>query len=415
MTNAASPLGKLCKYAYDNTDYYRKLFDCNQVNPCEINLPDDLAKIPLLTQEVFQKEECEFLSAEYTKYPKIDDVLIKRPIGVQGRCLRIMWDKNLLQNASDNLFDFVAAHYGITAGMKTASFYTSQYRSNKILDISPSKTLRGEKNIFFSNINLTSERLLQCHADMLAFEPEVLIMPPGFACRLAVMIKDSNLPLPASLKYVELSGEYLSEECYEVVREVFKIDPVNVYSTRAAGPVAVECPEHKLHVLEDNVIVEVIKDGVSVLGEEGDIYVTVLNNPAMPLIRFETGDRGILSKDKCSCGSSSTVLQLTHARENDPVLLPNGEKIDSYVMKSIVEFTNEYMSNSIKQFQVRQIDIGAFEVKICLKPAYIHWGQAVKENFIANAEKTLLKGTNWSFDFTDGFDNKENKYFIGIK
>jgi len=240
-------------------------------------------------------------------------------------------------------------------------------------------------------------------------------MPPGVAMRLAAMIKDTNLPIPADLKYIELSGEYLSEECREFVSEVFKVPPVNVYSTRVAGPVAVECPEHKLHVLEDNVIVEIIKDGVSVLGEEGDIYVTVLNNLTMPLIRFETGDRGILSKEICTCGSSSPVLQLTHARENDLVLLSNGEKTDSYVMKNIVEFANEYMSNSIKQFQVRQIDIDNFEVKICLKPAYIHWGQAVKENFIANAGKTLLAGANWNFDFTDDFSEVNNKYFVGIK
>ena len=406
MSIGNEALNDLCRYAHKNTEHYRKLIQTEQT---------DLGEIPLLTQETFQREEGDFLSAEYTKYPKIDGVIIKRPIGAAGRCLKLMWDNHQLAAAMLSLAAARKNYYGIRPNMKTASFYTSQYRSNKILDVSPSKTLKNEQNILFSKVNLTKDRLQQCYEELLSFDPEILYLPPSIAGQLAELIKESSLPLPKSLRHIELSGELLGEDSREAVKEAFKIDLTNVYATGASGPIAVECREHDFHILQDNVIVEVIRDGVPVVGEEGDIYVTILKNRAMPLLRFETGDRGILMKGNCPCGNISPMLRLTHAREQDFILLPGGEKLNSYLIKNIIEFTNEYMSNSIRQFQVKQKDMGKFEMKLALKPAYIHWGQAVLDNFISNAGKTLLKDSEWEFDFTDDFAEDSNKYFIGVK
>ena len=87
-----------------------------------------------------------------------------------------------------------------------------------------------------------------------------------------------------------------------------------------------------MHVIENNVIVEVLKDGKPVLNEEGDIYITSLKNYAMPFIRYETGDRGILKTEhNCKCGNKSPVLVILSGRSSDFITLENGEKLNSYV------------------------------------------------------------------------------------
>jgi phenylacetate-CoA ligase len=58
-----------------------------------------------------------------------------------------------------------------------------------------------------------------------------------------------------------------------------------------------------MHVISENVIVEVVDEsGQAVIGKEGDILISDLNNRVMPFIRYRIGDRGRILASQCSCG-----------------------------------------------------------------------------------------------------------------
>lgn len=61
-------------------------------------------------------------------------------------------------------------------------------------------------------------------------------------------------------------------------------------------------------------------------GHMGRLVVTLLNNYATPLIRYETGDYGELSPP-CPCGRELPVLKRIVGRIRNLVVLPGGEKI----------------------------------------------------------------------------------------
>ena len=214
-----------------------------------------------------------------------------------------------------------------------------------------------------------------------------------------------------------MSGEYLFDNYKKQIEETFGVYTANQYGCNEANEIAYEFKCRNMHVIENNVIVEVLKDGKPVINEEGDIYVTSLKNFAMPFIRYQTGDRGILITDhNCSCKNKAPILKVNSGRSSDFLLLENGEKMNSYVLANIVEYTNENMSSAIKQFQIIQTDINKFNVNLVVKSSYSGWKNAISECFLDNIQEEELKNAEWNFIFSDEICPDKNtgkfKYFI---
>lgn len=89
------------------------------------------------------------------------------------------------------------------------------------------------------------------------------------------------------------------------------------YSTSETGPIGYQCRfqtggTHHIH--EDVMVVEVIDPdtGAAVAeGQEGEVIVSTLSDTGMPLLRYRVGDRGVLRRGRCECGSHALRLKLT--------------------------------------------------------------------------------------------------------
>ena len=69
--------------------------------------------------------------------------------------------------------------------------------------------------------------------------------------------------------------------------------------------VAYEAAENEGMVIDENIILEIVKPGTGKPlkdGEVGEVVVTVLNNYELPIIRFATGDLSAILEGKCSTG-----------------------------------------------------------------------------------------------------------------
>jgi phenylacetate-CoA ligase len=83
-----------------------------------------------------------------------------------------------------------------------------------------------------------------------------------------------------------------------------------------------------LHVNADSVLVEVLRDGrPAPPGAPGKIVVTDLSNFAMPLVRYQVGDVGVLSDRRCPCGRGLPLLESIEGREADYVITATGHLI----------------------------------------------------------------------------------------
>ncbi len=164
----------------------------------------------------------------------------------------------------------------------------------------------------------------------------------------------------------------------------YQCSVVNLYSTREVGRLASTCSEGNLHLYEENRIIEVIRDGKGVVpGESGQIVVTTLKPYATHMIRYNTEDIGMISTERCSCGSGLTILKELEGRSGEMLYLSNGKIISpNYCCRLLM--SPEFIG-AIKQFQVIQKDGLTLEIKIVKNSSF--------SNTHANNLTSLLKNS----------------------
>src|SRR5699024_9727277 len=113
----------------------------------------------------------------------------------------------------------------------------------------------------------------------------------------------------------------------------FNCPVVARYATEELGIIANQCLHtENYHVNEGSFIVEVLKKNSNNQvdpGEEGRIIVTDLYSNAMPLIRYDTGDLGVIKKG-CSCGYKGKILKTISGRKIQNVLDAKGQEISPF-------------------------------------------------------------------------------------
>jgi phenylacetate-CoA ligase len=111
--------------------------------------------------------------------------------------------------------------------------------------------------------------------------------------------------------------------------------------------------------------VEVVKNGKPApMGQEGEMVITNLHSDAAPLIRYASGDVGVLGAEKCSCGRKLPLLKSIHGRLVDFIMRPDGHMLSPYVVTCAVEDVP-----GVQQFQVVQKKPGEVIVRLVSPPS----------------------------------------------
>ncbi|WP_326543798.1 phenylacetate--CoA ligase family protein [Pseudorhodoferax sp.] len=89
------------------------------------------------------------------------------------------------------------------------------------------------------------------------------------------------------------------------------INAYQSYATADAGLIAYETPAREGLVLDEHILLEIVRPGTGDVlpdGEVGEVVVTVLN-PGYPLVRFGTGDLSAVLRGACPTGRSNTRIK----------------------------------------------------------------------------------------------------------
>lgn len=132
---------------------------------------------------------------------------------------------------------------------------------------------------------------------------------PGFLHTLLERAAELGTPT-ASLKKALVSGEPLPVTLREALRG-YGVAVRQCYATSDLGLVAYETESEDGLVLDEQVIVEIVRPGTGDPlpdGEVGEVIVTTLN-PDYPLIRFATGDLSAYLPGYSACGRTNRRLR----------------------------------------------------------------------------------------------------------
>lgn len=162
---------------------------------------------------------------------------------------------------------------------------------------------------------------------LLKEKPDYLLTHPTVARALAEYFIEHNLSLP-SLREVRTLSESLHHDLRALCQQSWGVPVVDTYSSREAGYMALQCPEHQhYHIQSENVLVEILDaNGLPcTAGQTGRVVLTSLHNFAYPLIRYEIGDYAEVG-ESCSCGRGLPVIKRVMGRVRNMMQLPGGEQ-----------------------------------------------------------------------------------------
>ncbi len=115
----------------------------------------------------------------------------------------------------------------------------------------------------------------------------------------------------SSLKKALVGGEALPPSLRSKLRHAGVECVLQCYATAEAGLIAYESEAMEGMIVEEDVLLEVVRPGTGVpvaAGEVGEVLVTVFN-PDYPLIRFATGDLSALMEGTSPCGRTNLRIR----------------------------------------------------------------------------------------------------------
>ena len=144
---------------------------------------------------------------------------------------------------------------------------------------------------------------------MAELQPAGYIGTPSFLKIIIEKALDMGVALP-SVRKALLSGEAFPPSLRDWLAER-GVQGYQCYATADLGLIAYETEAREGLVLDEGVIVEIVRPGTGdpvVAGEVGEVVVTSLN-PAYPLIRFGTGDLSAVLPGACPSGRTNTRIR----------------------------------------------------------------------------------------------------------
>ena len=180
----------------------------------------------------------------------------------------------------------------------------------------------------------------------------------------ARFLKDRNIILKEmcpSLNICIVTSEKLFERDKKLIEESIGVPVINEYGASEVGLIAFENSNNQWIVNSEDLYIEILDEDNNVLpyGEEGRVVITSLYNKAHPMIRYDIGDIGCLSKDSTL---KKPILEKLIGRTNDIARLPDGKVVPGltfyYVTKTIIED-----NGNIKEFVIQQTSIDSFKIE----------------------------------------------------
>lgn len=162
--------------------------------------------------------------------------------------------------------------------------------------------------------------------------------------------------------FVVSGGHLLGEKLREDLRLMFRAPVVDVYGMTEVGLIASECRGGQLHLNDLSFCAEVADGDGRAADSAGELILSSLDNLAMPLLRYRTGDQAQIARGLCACGDTGPRLVNFFGRRIRCFVLSTGEKLSpTYFNDLFVRFP------ALVEFQIAQKDYDSFELAVEFK------------------------------------------------
>ena len=292
----------------NSSKYYKELFSKLNINPENDDPWDMLSKLPILEKDQLRGHESDF----YTR--NADKALTFHTSGSTGTPLNIKMSLSDLRFRMA-LLERQKCRYGVNHKSKHLTFVGKKITSPK------SKTF-WRHNIFGNQLVMSVYDLSEQNKDIYLskirqYSPDVIEGYPSALEIISKWILDTDYNI--SPQCIFATAETLTKEQRNLIETAFRCPVVNYYGSTEGSTMITQCENGCLHIDDECGIIEFLRnDGTPAQhGEVSNMIITSFTTKAMPLIRYNIGDLGVFSEEKCSCGRSTKVITDIIGRVDD--------------------------------------------------------------------------------------------------
>lgn len=353
--------GLLTHFARTSPTYARHLQAAGHV-PGMAATPELLARLPVLTRQDLQAETAGLLSQAVppdhgVPQPVTTSGSMGTPVTVQRTAVSQvfhqaynlrghLWHRRAFDTTFATVRGFPAGNALYPAGQRTAHW--SPY-----IDSGPAIAVNTAYCTLAEQIDFLQRG-----------QPDYLLTYPTNLAAIAAHCREHDVALPF-LRGFGTFSEALYPSQRALVRDVFGLPIIDMYSSSELGMIALQCPEHEhYHVMAESLIVEILDDNdrPCAPGVTGHLVITDIHNAAMPLIRYRIGDMASRGTQPCTCGRGLPVLERIHGRVRNMLRLRSGDVIFPDVAAHRLG-----RIGPVRQSQVVQTGYDSIELRLALK------------------------------------------------
>lgn len=381
-------LRKLVNFVYKNVPYYTNLFNQISVRPSSIATIKDLEKLPILTKQIIKHNWEEFIPINIDK--------LKYKIGSTGGSTGEPLKYRMSIEDYEKGVTLLYRGWGY-AGYKLGDKVAVIAGSSLIPD-AKSNLKKKIQNLFlncrdYSSFDMSEENLSKYFHDISNWKPNFI---RGYASAIylfAKFIRENNLKLEFRPEAIFTTAEKLFDKKRELIERIFNVKVFDNYGLNDGGISAYECEKHNgMHIDTERAVLEVVDDnGRQVINQKGKILATNLYNYALPFIRYDTGDLGVISDSKCTCDRKTPLLKEIAGRVTDFLKL-NNIIIESPVLTVLMG------KFDIEQYQIIQDSPTSMIIKIVRGKTY---DKKRDEGIIKNSFFCHVGKINIEFQYVD--------------
>ncbi len=292
-------LHTLVRHAAEYVPAYRDLFAASGVSPETIRRISDLPRLPITDKGFFLGRETE----EYIDHGRRTHTVWKKTSGTTGKPFTLLVSNALLH---PHYADFVCYRFLLGFNVFPGAFDTARIAHINV------RAPRRANQLFITISDFLSdpEVVIRKIAD---YRPDVVASYTSILFELAKKVSENPTLLPEKPRFAASFGEMLTPHMRRFIEDALGCEVYDRYGGGEIGAVALECGRHDgMHVNSESAIVEIVDDKSDALppGQYGRVIVTDLLNYNMPFIRYDIGDRGMLTRDRCACGLETPRLWL---------------------------------------------------------------------------------------------------------
>ena len=341
-----SALLRVMRHAATHVPFYQRL-----KLPAEaLSSAADLERFPVIDKQQLQQDPQAFIAAGFDPAK----LYASRTSGSSGQPTTTYFDRDA----------WLLAKYVLKMRRIAATIGMPMLRRVMIISEQPPERLDSLAEaapsglgIFFQQRHLSIHTPIEQHLGALQrYRPHVIYAFPSYLLDLIATAARCATPLP-KIATLFTSSEVLSAEARARIESAFSGRLYDVYGSTEFKEVAWQCEQGRYHLNFESVYIDAPEQGTC-----APVVLSTVCNFAMPLLRFDIGDRAVFGSNECRCGRASSHMMQFIGREGDMITLPSGRRLSPYLLTTAIE-----AEGSILQYRIVQTQVDAMRIDVIVR------------------------------------------------